>query len=234
MSAAREAILAKLRAAPKGAVVEPDVAGYYAKSTPQCSLPERLSQFRRLITAAHAEVHWVREDHWQDKLAELVKDHGHQNLLLAPGTAHGARAAEALTRLPGGPKLHGFDRQLEDWKYELFNGIDAAFTGTRAGIAETGSLIVWPDAYEPRTMSLVPPVHYALLDGGKLYQNFHQAMVSEGWHNGLPTNSLLISGPSKTSDIQQTVAYGAHGPRELVVLVIVPDEIDLSELEVAA
>jgi L-lactate dehydrogenase complex protein LldG len=234
MSAAREAILAKLRAAPKGAVVEPDVAGYYAKSTPQRSQVERLAQFQRLMTSAHAEVHWVREGRWQDKLAELVKAHGHQSLLLAPNTAHGARAAEALTQLQGGPMLNGFDRPAEEWKDELFNGIDASFTGTRAGIAETGSLIVWPDAHEPRTMSLVPPVHYALLEGAKLYQNFHQAMASEGWQYGLPTNSLLISGPSKTSDIQQTVAYGAHGPRELVVLVIVPDEIDLSELEVAA
>jgi L-lactate utilization protein LutB len=35
---------------------------------------------------------------------------------------------------------------------------------------------------------------------------------------GLPTNALLVSGPSKTADIQVTLAYGAHGPKELVVL----------------
>jgi hypothetical protein len=44
--------------------------------------------------------------------------------------------------------------------------------------------------------------------------------VSENWAAGLPTNALLISGPSKTADIQQTLAYGAHGPKELIVLVI--------------
>jgi len=43
-------------------------------------------------------------------------------------------------------------------------------------------------------------------------------MVAEDWKNSLPTNALLISGPSKTADIQQTLAYGAHGPRELIVL----------------
>jgi L-lactate dehydrogenase complex protein LldG len=46
----------------------------------------------------------------------------------------------------------------------------------------------------------------------------HSAFTKEGWSNGMPTNALLISGPSKTADIQQTLAYGAHGPRELVVL----------------
>ena len=38
----------------------------------------------------------------------------------------------------------------------------------------------------------------------------------------MPTNALLISGPSKTADIQQTLAYGAHGPRELIVLLCHP------------
>ena len=45
-------------------------------------------------------------------------------------------------------------------------------------------------------------------------------MTAEGWTDGLPTNALLISGPSKTADIQVTLAYGAHGPKELVVLLI--------------
>ena len=68
-------------------------------------------------------------------------------------------------------------------------------------------------------MSLVPPVHIVLLDASKIYNTFFEAQQAEGWANGLPTNSLLISGPSKTADIQQTLAYGAHGPKELVVLI---------------
>jgi L-lactate dehydrogenase complex protein LldG len=72
---------------------------------------------------------------------------------------------------------------------------------------------------EPRTLSLVPPIHFALLDAATIHPTF-DALVSENWAAGLPTNALLISGPSKTADIQQTLAYGAHGPKELVVLVI--------------
>jgi L-lactate dehydrogenase complex protein LldG len=51
-----------------------------------------------------------------------------------------------------------------------------------------------------------------------LHSDFYSAITAEGWTQGLPTNALLISGPSKTADIQQTLAYGAHGPRELVLL----------------
>ena len=143
----------------------------------------------------------------------------------------GYYARHTLQHAP--PQLKSYDRPIDDWKAELFHDVDAAFTTTRAGIAETGTLIVWPDADEPRAMSLVPPVHIALFDASRLYENFYQAVSTEGWANGLPTNSLLISGPSKTADIQQTLAYGAHGPRELIVLAIVPDDIDLAELEAA-
>jgi L-lactate dehydrogenase complex protein LldG len=52
----------------------------------------------------------------------------------------------------------------------------------------------------------------------KIHSGIDEEPTKEGWSNGMPTNALLISGPSKTADIQQTLAYGAHGPRELVVL----------------
>lgn len=41
----------------------------------------------------------------------------------------------------------------------------------------------------------------------------------EGWAKGLPPNVVLVSGPSKTADIEQTLAYGVHGPKRLVVVV---------------
>ena len=43
-------------------------------------------------------------------------------------------------------------------------------------------------------------------------------MSVERWAAGMPTNVVVISGPSKTADIQQVLAYGAHGPREVIVL----------------
>lgn len=69
-------------------------------------------------------------------------------------------------------------------------------------------------------MSLVPPVHIVLLDSTRIYNTFYEATQAEGWKDNLPTSALLISGPSKTADIQVTLAYGAHGPKELIVLLM--------------
>ena len=45
-------------------------------------------------------------------------------------------------------------------------------------------------------------------------------MHAQGWAQGMPTNALLISGPSKSADIAQVLAYGVHGPRSLLVLIV--------------
>ena len=45
-------------------------------------------------------------------------------------------------------------------------------------------------------------------------------MREQHWNAGMPSNALLISGPSKTADIEQTRAYGIHGPKELIVLLV--------------
>ncbi|CAO3458625.1 LutC/YkgG family protein [Azospirillum largimobile] len=121
-----------------------------------------------------------------------------------------------------GPALIPYDRPVEDLKPQLFETIDAGLTTTRGAIAETGSLILWPTADEPRTLSLVPHIHVAILRTDALYDTFLQAMRDQGWAQAMPTNALLVSGPSKTADIEQTLAYGVHGPKRLVVLVVHP------------
>jgi L-lactate dehydrogenase complex protein LldG len=69
-------------------------------------------------------------------------------------------------------------------------------------------------------MSLVPPLHIAVLETDRLYENFAEMILAENWAAGMPTNALLISGPSKTADIEQTLAYGIHGPKQLITLLI--------------
>lgn len=109
---------------------------------------------------------------------------------------------------------------LEGWKEELFSNVDAGFTVARSGIAATGTLILEPDVGTPRTVSLVPPLHIALVYASSLHADMHSAVKAENWRSGLPTNLVMVSGPSKTSDIQQTLAYGAHGPRWMWVIIV--------------
>jgi L-lactate dehydrogenase complex protein LldG len=216
---ARDRILARLKAAaPASAGDLPDVAAWYAGHRSIESTAEKAQRFRHFIELAHAEVHLVTCDNWLDKVREVLAARQLEKLLVAQGTAHGDAALDDLPRR--GFDCAVYDMAIEAWKTELFDDTPASLTGARAAIAETGTLILWPDEKEPRLMSLVPPLHIVLLDAAAVYNTFYEAMQSEGWKDALPTNALLISGPSKTADIQQTLAYGAHGPKELVVLLI--------------
>ena len=60
----------------------------------------------------------------------------------------------------------------------------------------------------------------ALLRASTLYASLPAAMAALEPLANMPTNLLLVTGPSKTADIQQTLAYGAHGPKELVIVLI--------------
>jgi L-lactate dehydrogenase complex protein LldG len=213
---ARESILGRLRATPISTPVPlPDVDAWFAAHQRQEDLPQRIRRLRSALEAVHTEVHDTTEADWPALLARLAAAKGLRTLLIGDGTAHGA-ALEASR--PQGLQLVPYALAIDAWRDTLFDGIDAALTLARSAIAETGSLVLWPSAAEPRTMSLVPPVHFVLLDVASIHADFHTTLRAEGWAQGLPTNALLISGPSKTADIQQTLAYGAHGPRELVVL----------------
>lgn len=217
---ARDNIFRKLRAASTTTLPSPDAAitAHYA-SLPRTAKADLAKEFAEKITAWHAEVHAVPRSGWVAKLQEVVVAKGIASLLYAPATAHG-KAMEAA----GVGGLKPYDKPIDGWKQELFERVDAAITGTRGAIAETGTMIVWPDADEPRLMSLVPPIHIALVDADAVMPTLYDAITQQGWSQGLPTNALLITGPSKTADIQQTLAYGAHGPKELVVLLLTGED----------
>lgn len=177
---------------------------------------ERVTNFERWISSVHGEVIHCRKDKWLEALAGVLSAKGVRRLAL--GRDHDV-AREARERLGGSSvELVDVDRDIEDWQREMFERVDAGLTSTLGGIAETGSLWLWPTPDEPRLLSLVPPLHIAVLDTDCIEDTLFDTMTRHGWAESMPTNALLISGPSKTADIEQTLAYGVHGPRELVIL----------------
>jgi L-lactate dehydrogenase complex protein LldG len=171
------------------------------------------------MRAVRAEVRPVASEQFIDELKQLCREKSFSNLLFSPETPLGKTISDAWHR-EALPQLISREQVIDEWKEELFFNIDAVVTTTRGGIAETGSLILWPTIHEPRSYSLVPPVHIAVLDSKQLYGTFAEAMEKQQWNKGMPSNALLISGPSKSADIEQTLAYGVHGPTDLIVLLM--------------
>ncbi len=218
---AKERILAKLRGSLEGTTPLADDYEEALVTAPWSYAPEqRIARLRELLEAVHGETLLTTAAEWPARVLEALAARGVDELLISPDTAHGQQFAGYLALHGSALRLKAYDRPVEAWKEELFFHTPASLTGTLGGIAATGSLVLWPTPQEPRLMSLVPPFHIALLKASEVCDNFHELMHKQKWAAGLPTNALLVSGPSKTADIQQTLAYGAHGPKELLVLIL--------------
>jgi L-lactate dehydrogenase complex protein LldG len=215
MPDARTRILSRLRAAPPSPV--PDLPEW---TPPAFGSVERLERFRRMFEAMRAEVHDVDAATWPQRLRTLLDNRGVRSVLHGDGSPVGTQLAAAWGNDPQAPRLVAYDKAVEDFKDDLVHRIDAGITWASAGIAETGSLILWPTAREPRLMSLLPPVHIALVEEDSIRDTLADLMVAQRWAMRMPTNIVVVSGPSKTADIEQTLAFGVHGPKELIVLVI--------------
>ena len=214
--ASRERILARLHASGTHETEVPEALPAPTLSLDRDAKTERLSS---LMGAIRTEVHVVNADEWLEKLKALAREKGWRGLLYGPGGPL-ASAMEAAwhEENAGLPVLRAYDDAVETFKADLFQ-IDAGITSVRGGVADTGAVVLWPTVQEPRLLSLVPPVHVAVLDADTIYNSFAEMMAAEHWADGMPTNALLISGPSKTADIEFTLVFGVHGPKELVVII---------------
>ena len=226
MTTAKKNILSRLRSVSVGNDVEsPDITTLMSgRGRPSQGQRELVQKLQFELEKAHAEVFHTTSETVGGTLANLALAKGVRTLIV------GRDAPSWLSkrlRDDTSVQIVVFDRPADLISEQLFNQIDAGLTMARGGIAETGSLIVWPTAGEPRSLSLIPHINFVVLQSDLIHDCLLSAMKADHWASGMPTNALLISGPSKTADIQQTLAYGAHGPRELVVLIVHSDDWDM-------
>jgi len=216
----RDRILGRLSGA--GNQVSPLAAAASELPFEKLDRNEKIDKLKGLMEAVRTEVHVVEVQNWIDPLKGILNKREIKTLLYAPQTTIGDTLQKhwpGENENAGLPQLVTYDGNIENFKDRLFH-TDAAITSTLGGIAETGAVILWPDEKEPRLMSLVPPVHIAILDADKIFNTFGEAMQAQNWPKKMPTNAVLISGPSKTADIELILAFGVHGPKELIVLIL--------------
>ena len=95
---------------------------------------------------------------------------------------------------------------------------EAGLTGAIAGVAETGTVVIPADRNQSQLASLIPPVHLVLLPVEVIYQTLNDWLGESGEEVISNASCLnLISGPSRTGDIELTLTIGVHGPGRVIV-----------------
>jgi L-lactate dehydrogenase complex protein LldG len=94
-------------------------------------------------------------------------------------------------------------------------------TGCYCAIAETGTLVFVTGAESPTATFLLPETHIAIVRADQVVPAMEDAFERIRAERGaLPRAVNLVSGPSRTGDIEQTIVLGAHGPRRLHIVLV--------------
>jgi len=94
-------------------------------------------------------------------------------------------------------------------------------TGCFCAIAETGTIVITSAAGTPTATALLPDTHVAIVRSGRIVSGMEEAFALVRAEQGAMPRALnLISGPSRTDDIEQTFVLGAHGPFRVHLLVV--------------
>jgi L-lactate dehydrogenase complex protein LldF len=161
-------------------------------------VPDMVKQFTAELNALGGHVIRVTEKDAHARLAEFLRERGIERVLVDDAAA-GYVAGAASIREPD-PTVR------------------AGVTGALAGIAETGSVLLASGAGQTLTASLLPEIHVAVLKTSQIVPTVAEALTRPEFPRAAA--GVIVTGPSRTADIEMALTIGVHGPGELVVFLI--------------
>ncbi|HXL11988.1 MAG TPA: lactate utilization protein [Gemmatimonadales bacterium] len=170
----------------------------------------RIQHFTEQLSAVGAQWTFVRsETEAGAALARILTEAGARRVVGSDAPVV-QRILQAVGNGIAIDRLDGLSRD------DLF-ACDAGVTTAQWGIAETGTLVLESARERSRLLSLVPPIHVALLSTRCICESLGDALARVSTSSHAIT---FITGPSRTSDIELTLVVGVHGPQTVHVLLM--------------
>jgi L-lactate dehydrogenase complex protein LldG len=180
-------------------------------SVPEAGMEARISVFFERIEALAGKTHRARS---------LEDARAYVETVIAGRKAVASNAA--VLRESGITSLEGVESGVTDGAQlrALSATVPCGITGADYALADTGTLVMLASAQEARLISLLPPMHIAIVEHERLLTGLDE-LLSILPHPAEQTSSMvLITGPSRTADIEQILVRGVHGPGEIHVVVV--------------
>jgi L-lactate dehydrogenase complex protein LldG len=98
--------------------------------------------------------------------------------------------------------------------------VDIGITSADYALADTGTLVMLASPHEARLVSLLPPAHLAVVPKGRILTGLDELFTLLPKPADATSSMVLITGPSRTADIEQILVRGVHGPGQITVVVV--------------
>ena len=143
-----------------------------------------------------------------------------------------SRQLTLLTQTQGWRHLYLWEHSLQDFmqRYKVENirigrqldSADAGITLCEALVAETGSIVISTAQSSGRILSIFPPNHIVIASVKQVVETLGIALanIAQKYKQQMPSMLSVITGPSRTADIEKTLVKGAHGSKKIVVFVV--------------
>jgi L-lactate utilization protein LutC len=209
---ARDQILHKVRTAlGRSAGQPPDPPPAVRLTLAESPVENRIADFRRnleVLAGKTACVHSARE------AAVYVE----QTLAGRQAVASNAPflAECGITGLPG--VVSGFSDPAE--LRAACSTLPIGITSADYALANTGTLVMLASPAESRLVSLLPPVHIAIVPASRILTSLDELFTVVLDPASVTSSMVMITGPSRTADIEQILVRGVHGPGEIHVVIV--------------
>jgi L-lactate dehydrogenase complex protein LldG len=224
MTPARDRILASVRYGLVRAVL-PDAPAKGRKrwmpAVEAASTDALIRQFSAALTTLSGHVHRAAEAEVADVVRGIAAQYGSSSFLSwndehlgCPGLLQ-ALVSRGLARVPY--DMPGDPEGRTGMALELA-GIGLGLTGSHAALAESGAIVLVGGPGRGRLVSLLPPVHVALVAERRVRASFAALISEEPALLDTGSNVVLVAGPSRTADIEMTLSHGVHGPKHVHVI----------------
>jgi L-lactate dehydrogenase complex protein LldG len=139
------------------------------------------------------------------------------------GRPPAAAARPQEVRLPLSELVERFAVRAEEAGFRVHRDVpagleDAETSEALYGLADTGSVVLAASPEEPRARSLLPAVHVSLLREDRILPGLAELFAEVG--GALPSALAIVTGPSRSADIEQLLTVGVHGPGEVHVVLL--------------
>jgi L-lactate dehydrogenase complex protein LldG len=206
----RDAFLARLHARLAGEIpanpahpMIPPLAGVPLVRSSRLDPDDLVGSFVRNATAVRAVVHEIDADTVPADLVDaVIERHAVRRAVVTPEAEVDAVAARLTDR--------GVD--VSGVSVAASAAAELGVTSAVAAIATTGTLVQDSTVAGGRSASLLPPVHLCVLPASRIVASSADVLRGLGDGRALPSNIVLITGPSRSGDIEQIMTLGVHGP----------------------
>jgi L-lactate dehydrogenase complex protein LldG len=107
-----------------------------------------------------------------------------------------------------------------EYSREACAGAELGVTSADFALADTGSLVFLSESHESRLISLLPPKHLAIIERKQILSGLDDLLTRVPRPADGSSSMVIVTGPSRTADIEMRLVRGVHGPGEITVLII--------------